>query len=77
MPKAQTIKLASGADAVLLIHGLASSPLEMFSLATALKQRGFSVEVPHIRGFGFGTGVASCEDWLAQIGETFDRLKRE
>ena len=69
MPKAQTIKLASSDDAVLLIHGLASSPLEMFSLATTLKQRGFSVEVPHIRGFGFGTEVTCCEDWLAQIVE--------
>ena len=77
MPKAQTIKLASGADAVLLIHGLASSPLEMFSLATALKQRGFSVEVPHIRGFGFGSDVTSHEDWLEQIVTVFDRLKSE
>ena len=49
----------------------------MFSLATALKQRGFSVEVPHIRGFGFGTEVTCCEDWLAQIVERFDHLKRE
>ena len=77
MPKTQTIKLAAGDDAVLLIHGLASSPLEMSSLATALKQRGFSVEVPHIRGFGFGTDVTCCEDWLAQVVENFDRLKRE
>jgi carboxylesterase len=77
MPKTQTIKLAAGDDAVLLIHGLASSPLEMTSLATALKQRGFSVEVPHILGFGFGTDVTCCEDWLAQVVENFDRLKRE
>lgn len=49
----------------------------MFSLATALKQRGFSVEIPHIRGFGFGSDVTSHEDWLEQIVAIFDRLKNE
>ena len=73
----KTIKLAAGDDAVLLLHGLASSPLEMFSLASSLRQRGFSVEVPYIRGFGFGSDVTNYEDWLAQVVAVFDRLKSE
>jgi carboxylesterase len=77
MRQTQTIKLAGGDDAVLLLHGLASSPLEMFSLAAALKQRGFSVEVPHLRGFGFGSDVTDYEHWLGQVVAVFDRLKRE
>ena len=77
MRQTQTIKLAAGDDAVLLLHGLASSPLEMFSLATSLNQRGFSVEAPHIRGFGFGSDVTDYADWLAQVVAVFDRLKRE
>jgi carboxylesterase len=77
MRQTQTIKMAGGDDAVLLLHGLASSPLEMFSLAAALKQRGFSVEVPHLRGFGFGADVTDYENWLSQVVAVFDRLKGE
>ncbi len=77
MSQLQPSKFAAGADAVLLLHGLASSPLEMRSMAMALRQRGFSVEVPHIRGFGFGTDAGDFRDWQAQALTVFDRLKRE
>jgi len=77
MRQTQTINVGNGDDAVLLIHGLASSPLEMFSLATGLKQQGFSVSVPNIRGYGFGSGVTAHEDWLAQIVAVFDRMKQQ
>jgi len=49
----------------------------MFSLAAALKQRGFSVEAPHIQGFGFGSEVTNYEDWLEQVVAVFDRLKNK
>ncbi len=77
MPHQQPIDLQTGEDAVLLLHGLASSPLEMRSLANALRQRGFNVEVPHIRGLGFGTDASDFRDWQVQALAVFDRLKRD
>jgi esterase/lipase len=50
----QSINLAAGDNVVLLLHGLAGSPLEMRYLADALHQQGLSVEVPHIRAMGTG-----------------------
>ncbi len=77
MPYKQPNSLETGEDAVLLLHGLASSPLEMRFLANSLRQRGFSVEVPHIRGFGFGADATDFRDWQGQALAVFDRLKRD
>ena len=77
MRQTQSVQLAGGDDAVLLFHGLASSPLEMLSLANSLRQRGFSVEVPHIEGFGFGGAASDFSHWQAQAAQIFDRMKRD
>ena len=49
----------------------------MLSLANSLRQRGFSVEVPHIEGFGFGGAASDFSHWQAQAAQIFDRMKRD
>lgn len=49
----QTIHLDGGEQAVLLLHGLQSSPAKLQPLAKRLNQAGYTVHVPHLRGYGF------------------------
>ena len=77
MRHAQLIRHDTGDDAVLLLHGLASGPLEMRTLANSLRRSGFSVEIPRIHGFGFGAGASDFGDWHEQVLIAFDRLKRD
>lgn len=75
------ITLAGGEHAVLLIHGLQSSPVEMQPLAKQLNQSGYTVHVPHIRGYGYKHGddahsITHWEDWHATVLAEFNALKR-
>ena len=45
------ITLSGGEHAVLLIHGLQSSPAELLPLAKRLQQAGYTVHLPHIAGY--------------------------
>lgn len=82
-PLAMTpITLPGGTHAVLLIHGLQSSPAELQTLAKRLNQAGFSVHVPHIRGYGFAHGdtprsVTHWQDWHAKVLGEFRLLKQQ
>jgi carboxylesterase len=71
------IRLTAGEDAVLLLHGLAGSPLEMRYVANALHRDGFSVAVPHIAGYGYGSPVSHWRDWYASAQDLLQALKRE
>ena len=71
------IELIAGEDAVLLLHGLAASPLEMRYLARALHRDGYSVHVPHLRGYGYGGDAADSHEWHARACTIFEQLKRE
>ena len=50
-----TVEWSGGTPAVLLLHGLAGSPVEMHYLARCMKRAGFSVHVPVVPGYAFGT----------------------
>jgi carboxylesterase len=71
------INLVAGENAVLLLHGLASSPLEMRYVAKMLHRNGFSVSVPHIAGYGHGEPVTDWREWHAKALDAFTQLKRE
>ncbi len=76
------ITLAGGEHAVLLIHGLQSSPVEMQPLAKRLNQSGYTVHVPHIRGYGYKHGddahsITHWEDWHAKVLAEFHALKQQ
>jgi carboxylesterase len=70
------MNLAAGDDAVLLLHGLAGSPLEMGYLANALHKRGLSVEVPHIPGYGYGGPASHWRHWHDYTVGIVERLQR-
>ncbi len=68
----ESINLEGGEHGVLLIHGLQGNPLEMQYPAKRLHQAGFSVRVPHIRGYGFRPGdtahsVTSWQTWRDEL----------
>lgn len=78
----EPITLIGGEHAVLLIHGLQSSPAELQPLAKRLHQAGYTVHVPHIPGYGFTHGdtarsVTNWEDWHAKVLAEFRALKRQ
>ena len=73
------IQLKNGEHAVLLIHGLQSSPAELQPLAKKLHQAGYSVHAPHIKGYGFKHGddarsVTTWKDWHDKVLAEFRAL---
>lgn len=75
------ITLTGGDHAVLLVHGLQSSPAEMLPLAKQLNRSGYTVHVPHFRGYGYEHGddahsVTHWEVWHANVLAEFLALKR-
>ena len=63
--------------AVLLLHGLASSPVELRYLSRQLQREGFAVAAPHIHGLGYGAPVADWRVWRDTASYALDQLKRE
>lgn len=66
-------------DAVLLLHGLSGSPLEMQYLERRLRQAGFRAHNPSIPGCGFGTredrfDTGTWRQWLAFVSGELDAL---
>jgi carboxylesterase len=62
----QDIDLVGGEHCVLMLHGLGASPLELSRLAKDLHSAGFSVYVPHIPNYSFGTECGDWQDWVTQ-----------
>jgi carboxylesterase len=78
MIKPQT--LPAGEKAVILFHGLSSSPLEVQLLGRGLQRAGYTVYLPHLPGYGDdGRGqarlVTDRGDWLAQALREFDTVR--
>ncbi|MBI3524381.1 MAG: alpha/beta fold hydrolase [Betaproteobacteria bacterium] len=65
--------------AVLLLHGLWSSPSEMMSVANTLRRTGYRVEIPEISGYTYAAGmpVRPWRDWLQAALAAFDKLAAE
>ena len=73
----QDINLVAGEDAVLLLHGLAASPLELRYVARRLYRDGFSVHVPHLHSYGFGAAATDSREWHDRACAIFERMRRE
>ena len=71
------VNLIAGEDVVLLLHGLASSPLEMRYVAKRLHRDGFSVVAPHISGYGYGRPATDWREWHNNALDIFSKLKRD
>lgn len=78
----KSLNLVGGDHAVLLLHGLQGLPAEMLPLAKRLHQAGYTVRVPHIKGYGHFPGdtarsVTTWQDWHREAQEEFHALKRQ
>jgi carboxylesterase len=74
-----SVECSAGAPTVLLLHGLAGSPVEMHYLARCMRRAGFGVHVPAVPGYAFGTradpfDTGTWEQWLAYAGDALDML---
>ncbi|WP_027780660.1 alpha/beta hydrolase [Paraburkholderia caledonica] len=66
---------APGCDhAVLILHGLSSSPAELRFLSRALVEEGFVTHTPELRGYSAGTGHVPMEQWISAAVAEFDTL---
>jgi carboxylesterase len=76
VPPAQSARYFSEGDghAVLLLHGLSSSPLEVRYLARYLQGEGFTVCAPVLEGYSAGMGELPMERWLEAAAREFDAL---
>lgn len=68
------IHLPGGPHAALLLHGLASSPLEVRFVARLLQRAGFSVVMPTIAGYSMGTTGPAWKSWLADVETLYGSL---
>ncbi len=76
------IELTGGEHAVLLIHGLQGVPTEIQALAKRLHKAGYTVRVPHFKGYGYMAGdnahsVTPWRDWRNQVLLELRDLKRQ
>lgn len=78
----KSIELTGGDRAVLLVHGLQGVPAEMMPLAKRLHKAGYTVRVPHFKGYGYHIGdtaysVTSWRDWHDQVLAELRDMKRQ
>ncbi len=72
------LQLDGGARAVLLFHGLSSGPQELQFVGRGLHRAGFTVRLPVIDGYSFGTfgdRAAGAAQWQARALAEFDLLR--
>lgn len=75
------IELIAGEHAVLLVHGLSSTPIELQPLAKRLHKAGYSVRVPYFRGYSYFDGddahsITQWRDWHDQVMLELRDMKR-
>jgi carboxylesterase len=63
--------------AVLLLHGLSSSPLELRFLARFLADEGFATHTPELPGYSAGSGHVPMEQWVSAAVAQFDLLSAQ
>ena len=76
----KSLTLPGGDRAIVLFHGLSSTPQELQLLARGLQRAGYTVYLPYLPGYGDdGRGrkrlVTPWRDWLDQALHTFDQIR--
>ena len=61
------LQFHAGPHAVLMLHGLGAAPLELARLAQEAHQEGFSVRVPNIDGYCYGSPNRPWTHWRDQV----------
>ena len=71
------LRLDAGPHGVLMLHGLGANSLELTGLARHLHQNGFTVHVPYMEGYTFGTAPQTWPDWLKEAQKHYWNLKEQ
>jgi carboxylesterase len=71
------IYLQGGPHCVLMLHGLGASSVELARMAKDLHQQGFTVVVPDITGYCFGTPGQAWEAWVSQAQNHLWELRKQ
>ncbi|KVT41481.1 alpha/beta hydrolase [Burkholderia ubonensis] len=71
---ARTVFNEGDGHAVLMLHGLSSSPLEFRYLARFLNDEGFTTCAPVLDGYSAGTPEQAMEQWLDAATREYDAL---
>lgn len=58
-----------------MLHGLGANAIELAGLARHLNQEGFTVRVPHMQGYTFGSPTETWEEWLESAQQHYWDLK--
>lgn len=74
MKNEKMILLQGGSHAVILFHGLSSTPLEFKHLAKTIHKAGFTVCVPVLEGYSIGTKEMPMESWIDAALAVFDQF---
>ena len=74
MDQATHILQEGGEHAVLMLHGLSSSPLEMRFLARHLNTEGFTTFAPVLDGYSAGSTERDMQAWVDAAVREFDLL---
>ena len=72
------LQLSAGSHAVILYHGLSSTPLELQYLARGLNRLGYTVRLPVIDGYTHGRpsgSPRSSDNWIADALAEFDAMR--
>jgi carboxylesterase len=68
------LELKGGNHAILMLHGLSGSNLEVARLAQSLHAHGFSVFAPNIEGYCFASQTTPWQDWLEKAQGHLDMM---
>lgn len=76
------LELIAGDHAVLLLHGLTSTPIELQPLAKRLHKAGYSVRAPYFTGYSYEPGydahsVTPWHEWQQQVLQELRDMKRQ
>jgi carboxylesterase len=63
-PSGAGLHLHGGRNAVLVLHGLGGTPLEVRLMGKMMQRAGFSVFIPSLPGFSAGSKCTRWEEWL-------------
>jgi len=68
------LELKGGNHAVLMLHGLSGSNLEVARLGQSLHAKGYSVFAPNIEGYCFDTPTTHWREWIEKAKEHLENM---
>ncbi len=78
----ESLTLAGGEEAILFVHGLASTPLELKYLAAKAHEAGYSAYVPYFKTFGYTQdrdhfNAMLWQDWYEEVRNVYLGLTKK